>query len=85
MTNNLVHRQNDALVFGGGLTGKVRAFSLNTDLIGIYGYKGNGDRPLSLRTKLEYELKKNILSIRYRHGIKDNLYDSYSIAYIRCF
>ena len=31
------------------------------------------------------KLKKNIISFRYKHGVRDYLYDSYSIAYIRCF
>ena len=37
------------------------------------------------RDMLNYELKKNILSFQYKHGMKDHLYDSYSLAYIRCF
>ncbi len=85
MTNDLVHRQNDALSYGAGLSATYRAFSLSTDLSGFYGYKDNGDRPLIWRNKLEYEWKKNILSARYHHGMKDRLYESYSLAYIRCF
>ena len=52
---------------------------------GFRGYRDNGDKPMILRTKLNYELKKNILSFQYKHGMKDHLYDSYSLAYIRCF
>ena len=37
------------------------------------------------RDMLNYELKKNILSFQYKHGKKDHLYHSYSLAYIRCF
>ena len=85
MTNQLVHRQNDALLFGVGMTGHYKSVSLSTDYAGYQGYKKNGDRPRVLRTKLNIEYKKNILSFRYKHGINDNLYDSYSIGYIRCF
>lgn len=85
MTNSMVHRQNDALCYGLGLQGAYRSFSLDCDYSGIQGYKENGDRPMVIRTKLNYEIRKNILSFRYKHGIKDNLYDSYSLAYIRCF
>lgn len=85
MTNDLVHRQNDAILYGGGLSGTYRNFALSTDISGFHGYKNNGDRPLVLRNKLTYEIKKNIISFRYNHGMKDNLYDSFSLAYIRCF
>ncbi|RHJ95192.1 hypothetical protein [Parabacteroides bouchesdurhonensis] len=85
MTNNMVHRQNDAVSYGGGLTGIYRNFTLTADLSGIKGYKNNGDRPMAIRTKLNYEIKKNIISFRYRHGMKDDLYDRYSLGYIRCF
>lgn len=85
MTNQLIHRQNDALLFGIGMTGNYKGLSLSTDYSGYQGYKKNGDRPRALRTKLNFEYKKNILSFRYKHGINDNLYDSYSIGYIRCF
>lgn len=85
MTNNMIHRQNDALCYGLGLQGCYRNFSLDCDYSGIHGYKKNGDQPMAIRTKLNYEIKKNILSFRYKHGVKDNLYDTYSLAYIRCF
>lgn len=85
MTNDLVHRQNDAISYGAGFTGTYRNFMLRTDLSGFYGYENNGDRPIILRNNLTYEIKKNIVSLRYDHGMKDRLYDSYSLAYIRCF
>lgn len=85
MTNNLIHRQNDAISYGGGLSGSYRNFVLETDLSGFHGYKKNGDRPLVLRNKLSYEIKKNIIAFRYTHGMKDSLYESFSLGYIRCF
>ncbi len=85
MTNNIVHRQNDAISYGGGLTGTYRNFTLSTDLTGFHGYENNGDRPLILRNNLRYEFKKNIVSFRYNHGMKDYLYDNFSLGYIRCF
>jgi hypothetical protein len=84
-TNSMVHRQNDAIAYGGGITGKYKGFTLSTDLSGFRGYENNGDRPIHWRNNLRYEIKKNIISFRYTHGIKDNLYDSYSLGYIRCF
>lgn len=85
MTNDIVNRQNDAFCYGVGLLGTYRGFSLDCNYAGFRGYQNNGDKPMILRTKLNYEIKKNIISFRYKHGMKDNLYDSYSLGYIRCF
>nr|WP_165155684.1 hypothetical protein [Parabacteroides sp. ZJ-118] len=85
MTNDLIHRQNDAFCYGIGLSGCFKGLSLSWDCSGIRGYKGNGDRPIVLRSTLSYEIKKNILSFGYKHGIQDYLYDSFSLAYTRCF
>ncbi len=85
MTNDMVHRQNDAVVYGIGVSGKHAGFSWATDFSGIYGYENNGDRPVHWRTNLQYEYRKNVLSMRYTHGFKDNLYKTYSIGYIRYF
>lgn len=85
MTNDTKHRQNDAFCYGAGARGTYRNFLLDCDVSGFNGYRGEGDKPIQLRLKLEYELKKNVLSFRYKHGIRDILYDSYSIAYIRKF
>ncbi|MDH6533518.1 hypothetical protein D0T51_00780 [Parabacteroides sp. 52] len=85
MTNDRVHRQNDAISYGGGLTGTYRNVTLSTDISGFHGYENNGDRPMIWRNNLRYEIKKNILSFRYNRGMKDRLYDTYSLAYIRCF
>ncbi len=85
MTNLSDNRQDDAMCYGAGMSGTWESLFLKCDLIGFRGYQNNGDRPLLFRTKLEYEVKKNVLSFRYRHGLHDFLYDSYSLAYIRCF
>ena len=85
MTNDMIHRQNDAITYSVGISAIHRNFSAIADIVGIYGYENNGDRPLQLRTKVNYEYRGNILSFRYKHGMKDSLYDSFSVAYIRCF
>ena len=85
MTNEKIHRQNDAITYSVGISGTHGNISAVADIAGINGYKNNGDRPMQIRTKMNYEYKKNILSLRYKHGMKDSLYDSYSLAYIRCF
>lgn len=85
MTNDRVHRQNDAMHYGIGFTGKLKNFTLQTDFAGFHGYKDNGDRPMILRNNLTYEYKKNGLSLRYYHGMKDRLYETYTLGYIRYF
>ncbi|MDR2775072.1 MAG: hypothetical protein LBC19_10115 [Tannerella sp.] len=85
MTNDIIHRQNDAVLYSAGISGTHKNFTVNADIAGFYGYKNNGDRPLQLRVKLNYEYRNNIISFRYKHGMKDCLYNCFSSAYIRCF
>ena len=37
-----------------------------------------------IRTRYD-EIKKNIVSFGYRHGIQDYFYDSFTLGYTRCF
>lgn len=85
MTNDIIHRQNDAVHYGVGFTAKLRNFSLETDFSGFHGYVDNGDRPMILRNNLTYEYRKNGLSFRYHHGMNDYLYDTFALGYIRYF
>ncbi|MDR1557150.1 MAG: hypothetical protein LBS88_08985 [Tannerellaceae bacterium] len=86
MTNDiLLHRQNDAILYGLGLKGSLHRFSLSSDLSGFSGYENNGDHPLLWRNNLRFEYRNNILSLRYVHGMQDSLYDTYSVGYIRKF
>lgn len=85
MTNDLIHRQNDALCYGLGLTGQWKSLTLSSTWNGIHGYEKNGDRPMALRFRAEYELLKNALAFQYKKGLKDDLYQAYSISYIRYF
>ncbi|GHT30267.1 hypothetical protein AGMMS49574_09460 [Bacteroidia bacterium] len=85
MTNDIVHRQNDAILYGVGFTGILDKVTLSSNLSGFNGYDHNGDNPLQLRNSAQFEFKNNIISFRYAHGMKDCLYDTYSLGYIRCF
>jgi hypothetical protein len=85
MTNDLVHRQNDAILYGYGGNLKLKNLTLAANWSGFHGYLKKGDRPVLFRSKLDFEVKKNILSLRYNHGIRDFLYDTYSVGLIRCF
>lgn len=83
MTNSIIHRQNDAVHYGIGFTAKLKNFTLQSDFSGFHGYENNGDRPMIIRNNLTYEYKKNGLSFRYYHGMKDRLYETYTLGYIR--
>ncbi|MDR2389435.1 MAG: hypothetical protein LBD89_06600 [Tannerellaceae bacterium] len=85
MTNDLIHRQNDALLYGAGITARLCSFSFSSSLAGFSGYKNNGDQPLLWRNDLRTEYRNNILSLRYTHGMQDALYETCSVAYIRRF
>lgn len=85
MTNDMVHRQNDALCYGIGLKGGWRGLELACDFSGLRGYRGQGDRPVLFRSRLSYELRKNVVAFGYKRGLRDYLYDSFSIGYTRCF
>jgi hypothetical protein len=85
MTNSMVLRQNDAMLYGAGLTGQLGPFRLTSDLSGFSGYINNGDHPLQWRNNLQVEYRNNVLSLYYTHGMRDSLYDTYSAGYIRRF
>ncbi|MDR3126989.1 MAG: hypothetical protein LBU08_00725 [Tannerellaceae bacterium] len=80
MTNDLVHRQNDALLYGAGFAARLHRFSLTSDLSGIYGYEDNGDRPIHLRNALSCHFQYYSLSLRFSHGFQDRLYNSCALA-----
>jgi hypothetical protein len=81
----MVHRQNDALLYAYGGSLKLQNLSLSANWAGFNGYMKNGDMPVIFRSKLDFEYKKNILSLRYNHGVRDFLYDTYSVGLVRCF
>lgn len=85
MTNDMEHRQNDAVCYGAGLAATWKHLYLKCDVVGFKGYRHNGDSPLLFRSKLEYDIKNNVVSFRYKTGFHDYLYNSYSLAYIRRF
>jgi hypothetical protein len=85
MTNDMIHRQNDAILYGAGLTGLLRRFTLSTALAGFSGYMNNGDRPILWRNDLQFEYRNNILRLRFVRGMQDALYDTCSAGYIRRF
>jgi hypothetical protein len=84
-TNSMVHRQNDAWAYGAGLAGGIGKLAITSDVSGFRGYERNGDNLLAWRNNLQLDLNNNVISLRYNHGIRDFLYDTYSIGFIRRF
>lgn len=85
LTNSKANHQYNAFHYGIGFIAKLGNFTLQSDLSGIHGYDNDGDRPVVFRNNLTYEYKKNGLSLRYWHGMKDRLYETYTLGYIRYF
>ncbi len=81
MTNDRVHRQNDAWLLGGGFQGRYRNVYAEADISGFEGYMNNGDEPLIFRSKLKYRYKGHSLFFRYQYGLNDLLFQTYSGGY----
>ncbi len=85
MTNNLVHRQNDAWMLGGGFKFQVENIFLDVDVRGFDGYWNQGDQPMLFYTKLKYAYKNHAVYFRYQDGLHDYIYQTYSGGYAFSF
>jgi hypothetical protein len=81
MTNNRVHRQNDALLGGGGLKFRLKNLYVDADIRGFSGYWDKGDSPLLFRTELKYCIKNHAFFINYSEGLHDCIFSTYSVGY----
>jgi hypothetical protein len=66
--------QNDAPMYGLNMILSNRWISLENQIGGYYGWMGNGDRPLSVRTKLSFKYRSAEFFFRYQYGITDFRY-----------
>jgi len=81
-TNEDKNPQNDAFSYGAGLSYYRESISIDAQVGGYIGYKGNGDKPIVFRLTFEKEINKNYsISAITSFGFKDFLYDSYSINF----
>ena len=85
MTNNLVHRQNDAPLYSFGIYAKRYNWSIQADIAGFHGYRHDGDCPMIFRSKLNYEFKEFMFSLGYRYGLNDYFYHTISLAVTKRF
>ena len=85
MTNSLVHRQNDALMLGGGVKSRMGGLFLDADFRGFNGYWDRGDRPVLFHTNLKYAGKNHAVFLRFQTGLNDHIYQTYSAGYTISF
>ncbi len=79
------HRQDDAVMYGTGITIRKGSFSLDNAFGGYYGYIGNGDRPFVYRFSFTKIGKQMNLRISYQLGIIDLDYHSIGFTMISHF
>ncbi|NQT77944.1 MAG: hypothetical protein HQ565_09540 [Bacteroidetes bacterium] len=79
-TNRDDYRQNDAFLYGAGISLYGNSFECNAKFGGYKGYIGNGDAPMVLRANTIYKLKKTDLKLTFQQGIKDFSYSSLSMG-----
>jgi hypothetical protein len=76
-TNEDDLRQNDALMFGGGIDWKTKSWLLSLQTAGYVGYINNGDKPLVARAKIHKKITPHITTfLHLQHGIHDFYYTS---------
>jgi len=79
-TYHVLHRQDDALMYGAGIALTINNYTLKHELTGYHGYRNVGDRPLVYRLEI-VQAKKQCVSISYQYGINDFDYHSFAINY----
>lgn len=68
MNNNY---QNDAPIYAAKLKLDFGALGWENGMGGYYGWTGKGDRPLVLRSRLDFETGKNKAFVQYQAGLND--------------
>lgn len=79
-TYHVLHRQDDALMYGAGIEVQLSNYSLKHELTGYHGYRKLGDQPLVYRLEITQD-KKQKISFSYQYGIRDFDYHSFAINY----
>ena len=70
-TFDILHLQNDCLLYGGGIDLSVHHFVLSEELGGYNGYMEDGDKPLVFRSALMWNSKSVGCKLSYQHAIRD--------------
>lgn len=78
--SSVQHYQNDAVLYGSGLSFFIKNWKISSELAGYYGYLNDGDRPMVFREKIEYQMTGKNFYFRFQQGIHDFDYSSFSIG-----
>jgi hypothetical protein len=66
------YRQDDALLYGAGISKRTGALDASIEVAGYYGYIGGGDKPVVARTSFQYQLTHRLkTNLRLEIGIND--------------
>jgi len=84
-TNRDDYRQNDAFLYGVGLSLFNKHFKCNAKYGGYKGYIGNGDAPMVLRANAIYKLPKTHLKLSFQQGLQDFGYSTVSLGAVFYF
>jgi len=84
-TNRDEYRQNDAFLYGLGLSLFNEKFECNAKYGGYKGYIGNGDAPMVLRANAIYKFPKTHLKLSFQQGLQDFDYSTFSLGAIFYF
>jgi len=84
-TNRDDYRQNDAFLYGVGISLLNEKFEFNTKFGGYKGYIGNGDAPMVLRANAIYKFPKTHLRLSFQQGLHDFDYSTISLGAIFFF
>lgn len=80
-TYDLLHNQNDAVLYGLGANLHFKKFSVSNQLGGYYGYLDIGDHPMIYRLKIKLKQQHFDWHLRYQYGINDYPYQSTGIGF----
>lgn len=84
-TNRDDWRQNDALLYGLGLSLFNQKFECNAKYGGYKGYIGNGDAPMVFRANVIYKLPKTHFKLAFQQGLQDFDYSTISLGAVFYF
>lgn len=84
-TNRDDYRQNDALLYGAGLSLYGNNFECNAKFGGYKGYIGNGDAPMVFRANTIYKFKNTDLKLTFQQGLHDFNYSTIRLGAVFYF
>ena len=79
-TYEYLHFQNDAINYGAAFEWKRKSWYANLECAGYFGYLGDGDRPVLVRTQIGKTIRNTDLAFRYSYGLNDFPYQTFAVS-----